>query len=56
MTENMEILLRTEDKPELDKITTFIKSMDEEKQDKIKFFIEGANFVANLYAGSKSCG
>lgn len=56
MSENMEVLLKAEDKPEVDRIAAFVRSLDEEKQDKLKFFIEGVNFATNLCTQKKGRG
>lgn len=50
MTKSMETLLKTEEKPEVDKITALVKGMDEEKQDKMLIFMQGVKFAENLHA------
>lgn len=50
---NIETLLKAEDKPEVEKITSLLKSMDSSVQNKMLIFIQGAKF-AEGFAESKN--
>lgn len=50
MAENMEILLKTEDKQEVDKVVALIKSMNSAEQNKMLIFMQGVKFAENLHA------
>lgn len=44
-----DILLKTEDKPVVDKFVAFVGTLDNEKKSSMLYFIEGANFVKAIY-------
>lgn len=48
MEREMDILFKTEDRPELDNITKLIKAMSESEQNKILIFLQGVNFAESL--------
>lgn len=48
MTDNMEVLLNTKDKPEVERITALIKSLDSSEQNKMLVFMQGVKFAENF--------
>lgn len=46
--ENMEIFLKTRDKPEIDKITAILKTMSDTEKDKMLIFMQGMELGRNL--------
>lgn len=48
MEKELDVLLRTEDRPEIDGYTEFLKSISEAKQNKMLFFLEGVKFAEML--------
>ncbi len=53
MAEGMEVLIKTEDKQEVEKITALIKSMSTTEQNNMLFFIQGAKFTENLHVAGR---
>lgn len=52
MANDMDILFKTEDKPEIEKITKLIKTMDDNEQNNMLIFMQGVKF--NEISKSKS--
>ncbi len=48
MAGGTEILIKTEDRQEVEKITALIKSMNTAEQKNMLFFMQGAKFAENL--------
>lgn len=48
MAGGTEILIKTEDRQEVEKITALIKSMNTTEQKNMLFFMQGAKFAENL--------
>lgn len=53
MKESMEILLSTEDRPEVERITDLVKRMDSSEQSKMLIFIQGIKFAESFMASDK---
>ncbi len=53
MAENMETLLNTEDKLEVERITALIKDMDSSEQNKLLIFMQGIKFAENFQTAQK---
>lgn len=50
MKDNVDVLLRTEDKQEVENITKLIKTMSESEQNKMLIFLQGVKFAETLKA------
>lgn len=50
MTKDMDVLIKTEDKPEVDNVTRLIKTMSESEQNKMLIFLQGVKFAETLKA------
>ncbi len=50
MAKDMDTLIRTEDKPEVDNVTKLIKTMSESEQGKMLIFLQGVKFAEALKA------
>lgn len=48
MTKNMDILFKTEDKPEIENIKKLIITMSESEQNKMLIFLQGVKFAETL--------
>lgn len=48
MKENVNVLIRTEDKQEVDNVTKLIKTMSESEQNKMLIFLQGVKFAEAL--------
>lgn len=53
MAENMETLLNTEDKLEVERITALIKDMDSSEQNKLLIFMQGIKVAENFQTAQK---
>ena len=50
MTKDMDVLIKTEDKPEVDNVTRLIKTMSDSEQNKMLIFLQGVKFAEALKA------
>lgn len=50
MAKEMDTLIKTEDKPEVDNVTMLIKSMSDSEQNKMLIFLQGVKFAEALKA------
>lgn len=50
MAKDMDVLIKTEDKPEVDNVTKLIKTMSESEQNKMLIFLQGVKFAEELKA------
>lgn len=50
MTKDMDVLIKTEDKPEVDNVTKLIKTMSESEQNGMLIFLQGVKFAEVLKA------
>lgn len=48
MAKDMDILIKTEDRTEIDNLTKLIKNMSESEQQKILIFLQGVKFAEAL--------
>lgn len=48
MTKDMDVLIKTSDKPEVDSVTNLIKEMDEDEKNKMLVFLQGVKFGKGL--------
>ena len=50
MEKDMDVFIKTEDKPEVDNVTRLIKTMSESEQNKMLIFLQGVKFAETLKA------
>lgn len=50
MAKNMDIILKTEEKPEVDKITEMLRSLDDGEKGKMLIFMQGVKFAKETAA------
>lgn len=50
MAKDMDVFIKTEDKPEVDNVTRLIKTMSESEQNKMLIFLQGVKFAETLKA------
>ena len=50
MTKDMDVLIKTEDRTEVDNVTKLIKTMSESEQNKMLIFLQGVKFAEALKA------
>lgn len=50
MAKNVDVLIKTEDKPEVDNVTRLIKTMSDSEQRKMLIFLQGVKFAEELKA------
>lgn len=50
MAKDMDVLIKTEDKSEVDNVTRLIKTMSESEQNKMLIFLQGVKFAETLKA------
>lgn len=50
MEKDMDVLIKTEDKTEVDNVTKLIKTMSESEQNKMLIFLQGVKFAEALKA------
>lgn len=50
MAKDMDVLIKTEDKPEVDSVTKLIKNMSDSEQNKMLIFLQGVKFAEALKA------
>lgn len=50
MAKDVDILIKTEDKPEVDNVTRLIKTMSDSEQSKMLIFLQGVKFAEALKA------
>lgn len=50
MAKDMDVFIKTEDKPEVDNVTRLIKTMSESEQNKMLIFLQGVKFAEALKA------
>lgn len=50
MAKNVDVLIKTEDKPEVDNVTRLIKTMSDSEQSKMLIFLQGVKFAEELKA------
>ena len=48
MAKDMDVLIKTEDKPEVDNVTRLIKTMSDSEQSKMLIFLQGVKFGKEL--------
>lgn len=50
MAKDVDVLIKTEDKPEVDNVTRLIKTMSDSEQSKMLIFLQGVKFAEALKA------
>lgn len=50
MAKDMDVLIKTEDRTEVDNVTKLIKTMSESEQNKMLIFLQGVKFAEALKA------
>lgn len=48
MAKDMDVLIKTEDKPEVENVTRLIKSMSDVEQNKMLIFLQGVKFAKTM--------